>query len=320
MNDASLPTSEEKEGCRLCIITLQCGIQLISKHIKIRPDLSSCQTFPATRIDVKLADPLQYLISSLPEIEKLPYFTSITDANIELFQQLRVEMISTTDTLKQADLDKIAAPLVHKMQLLKPSLVDKLESYVPIKLCLTLTITVFIGNLLHILVMYLYHKIRFFQRITPNFMKFSDGKIPLKPVVLVANSELTKILSLDLKMKNLMTIVGETNIDNNIDARLLKIEAEIQYLDNEICVLKTITDHKVDICATTQKPHLPIRRSKSTISMRSNPVIPNFFSNLITTLWKLTKTRQRLKGGSLLISLSFYFIKKIISKFFNKLG
>ena len=84
-------------------------------------------------------------------------------------------MISTTDTLKQADLDKIAAPLVHKMQLLKPSLVDKLKSYVPIKLSLTLTITVFIVNLLlHILVMYLYHKIRFFQRITPNFMKFSD--------------------------------------------------------------------------------------------------------------------------------------------------
>ena len=190
-------------------------------------------------------------------------------------------MISTTDTLKQADLDKIAAPLVHKMQLLKPSLVNKLESYVPIKLSLTLTITVFIGNLLlHILVMYLYHKIKFFQRITPNFMKFSDGKIPLKPVVSVANSELTKIQSLDHKMKNLMTIVGETNIDNNIDARLLKIEEEIQYLDNEICVLKTMTDHKVDISATTQKPHLPIRRSKSTISMRSNRMNPEFLQQL----------------------------------------
>ena len=190
----------------------------------------------------------------------------------------RVEMISTTDTLKQADLDKIAAPLVHKMQLLKPSLV-KLESYFPTKLSLTLTSTVFIGNL-HILVVYLYHKIEFFQRITPNFMKFTDGKIPLKPVVSVANSELTKIQSLDHKMKNLMTIVGETNIDNNIDAGLLKIEEEIQYLDNEICVLETMTDHKVDISATTQKPHLPIRRSKSTISMRSNRVNPEFLQQL----------------------------------------
>ena len=104
-------------------------------------------------------------------------------------------MISTT--LEQADLDKIAAPLVHKMQLLKPSLIDKLESYDPIKLALTLTIKIFIGTLLHILVMYLYHKISFFQRITANLIKFSDGKISLKPVVSIPNSELTKIKSLD---------------------------------------------------------------------------------------------------------------------------
>ena len=78
------------------------------QKIKIRPDLLSCQTIPATRIDVKLADPLLHLISSISEIEKLSYFTSKTDDNIELFQQLRVEMISTTDTLKQADLDQIA--------------------------------------------------------------------------------------------------------------------------------------------------------------------------------------------------------------------
>ena len=77
-----------------------------------------------------------------------------------------------------------------------------------------------------------------------------------------------------------MTIVGETNIDNNIDARLLKIEEEIQYLDNEICALKTMTDHKFDISATPQKPHLPIRRSKLTISRRSNRANPEFLQQL----------------------------------------
>ena len=87
-------------------------------------------------------------------------------------------MISTTDTLQQADLDKIAAPLVHKMQLLKPSLVDKLESYVPIKFSFTLTNIVFIGNLLHILVIYFYHKIIIFQRITLSFIKILRWKNP----------------------------------------------------------------------------------------------------------------------------------------------
>ena len=75
LNDAWLPTGEKKEGCRLCIVTLQCGTQLISRNIEIRPDISSSHTIPATRIDVKLPDPRKHLISTLPEIEKVPYFT-----------------------------------------------------------------------------------------------------------------------------------------------------------------------------------------------------------------------------------------------------
>ena len=130
---------------------------------------------------------------------------------------MRVELIIITDTRKRADLDKIAAPSIHRTQFLKPILVEKLESCVLIKLSLTLTITVFIGTLLvHILFMYLYHKIIFFQRITTNFMKFSDGKNPLIPVVSVANNAIAKTQRTFYKMKNLMTITGETHIDNEM--------------------------------------------------------------------------------------------------------
>ena len=87
LNDASLLTSEEKEGWRLCIISIECGIQLITKNIKIRPDILSCQKMPATRVDFKLADPLQHFISSLPEIENHPCLKS-----------------RNTNTLKKADL------------------------------------------------------------------------------------------------------------------------------------------------------------------------------------------------------------------------
>ena len=76
--------------------------------------------------------------------EKLPYFTSKTDAKCQLFQQMRVEVISTNDTLKQDNLDNIAANLVHKTQLFMPSFIEKLDFYVPTKLCLTLALTVFI--------------------------------------------------------------------------------------------------------------------------------------------------------------------------------
>ena len=176
-----------KDGCKICLITLNCGEQLISKHIKIRSDLSSCAKIPEVQIDVKLDDPLQKFISTVPELGQLPYYKSKADANIALFQQMKLELtMMSVDNLQQNDYDKIAKPLVHKMQLLKPTLVDKLDSYVPIKVSLSLTVFVFIGNLLlHILVMYLYHKIKFIRNLKPKFMKSTDTKIPVQQVMSV---------------------------------------------------------------------------------------------------------------------------------------
>ena len=61
--------------------------------------------------------------------------------------------------LSTRSLDEIAMPITTEMKSFKPALIDKLESYVPIKRSLSLTIIVFMGNLaLHIL-MYLFHKV-----------------------------------------------------------------------------------------------------------------------------------------------------------------
>ena len=57
------------------------------------------------------------------------------------------------------------------MTLLKPNLVSKLETYVPIKLPLMLTMIVFIGNLiLHALATFLYHKFAIVRKLTPKFL------------------------------------------------------------------------------------------------------------------------------------------------------
>ena len=80
----------------------------------------------------------------------------------------------------------MAKPITTKMESFKPALIDKLESYVPIKLSLSLTIIVFIGNLaLHILFMYLYHKVAFVRRMVQNFLKLNGTNVPLNPVVSV---------------------------------------------------------------------------------------------------------------------------------------
>ena len=123
----------------------------------------------------------------MPDLDQLPYYKSKADANIALFQQMKLELtMMSVDNLRQEDYDKIAEPIVHQMQLLKPTLIEKLDSYVPIKVSLSLTVFFFKGNLLlHILVMYLYHKFQYLRNLTPKYLKSPESEIPVKQVVSV---------------------------------------------------------------------------------------------------------------------------------------
>ena len=83
-------------------------------------------------------------------------------------------------------LDTIAAPIVHKMKMLHPTLSSKLESYVPIKLSLTLTLIVFVLNLLlHTVAVYLYHRCAILRKLTPKFLRATmmthDSKLNVNP-------------------------------------------------------------------------------------------------------------------------------------------
>ena len=174
------------KGCNICLITLKCGHTMFSDNIRIRADLQSCQYLPATRINVKLPDPLAHLIDSVPNIHELPKYDSPTEANLDLLKKVKKEFIYSNRKLSTESLDAIAKPITTEMKTFKPALIDKLESYVPIKLSLSLTIIVFIGNLaLHILFMFLYHKVSFVRRMVPNFMKLNGTNVPLNPIVSV---------------------------------------------------------------------------------------------------------------------------------------
>ena len=187
LDELNTPKREDHPGCNICIITLDCGTQLISKYIKIRPDLDSCDKIPAKRISVSLPDPLAHLISELPDLSDLPYYESKTDAGVKLLREVKAKLIDSPHLTKVDQLNEIAKPIAHNMRLLKPSLVDKMEQYVPLRLSLTLTAIVFLGNLvLHALIMYLYHRFAIFRRLTPKFLKSNAGNIQLKPILSVA--------------------------------------------------------------------------------------------------------------------------------------
>ena len=186
--DTAVPTqSQIVPGCKICIVTIECGYQLLGHMIKIRADLSSCDRIPAKRVRVKLADPLEFLLSELPPIDSLPYFETTTTAGVNLLRKVREKMLLNPVVTKSEHLSNIAKPIAHEMTMFKPSLMKEFSSYVPIKLSLSLTVIVFILNLiLHALFLWLYHRFRIIRQLVPSFLKHDDNtKIGVKPVICV---------------------------------------------------------------------------------------------------------------------------------------
>ena len=213
LNQQNAPKRREHPGCNTCILTLDCGTQLISKHINIRPDLNTCDKIKATRINVSLPDPLQSMLCELPDLEELPYFEFKTDAGIKLLREVKTKLIDSPQLTKTDQLDAIAKPIAHDVRLLKPTLTSKLETYVPLKLSLMRTVIVFCGNiLLHILFTFLYHRFKVIRDLTPKVLKTQHDDLQLKPVFSVSPDKIDIIDKSRNEWKDKIEIQPETTI------------------------------------------------------------------------------------------------------------
>ena len=178
-------------GCKICIITVECNYQIIIGEIlKIRSDLESCDRVEAKLIDVKLPDPLEHLMSEIPQIDQMSYFNSRTTAGVELLRKVRAELIRSPKIKSSDDLVvQIARPITADMRTLKPTLVSEFKEYVPLKMSLSLTVIVFIGNIiLYILFLYLYHRFKIIRKFVPSFLKSQNDDIAVKPVISVKDN------------------------------------------------------------------------------------------------------------------------------------
>ena len=94
------------------------------------------------------------------------------------------------------------------MTMFQPSLMKEVNSYVPIKLSLSLTLIVFVLNLiLHALFLWLSHRFRRIRLLVPSFLKHDDNtKIDVKPVIFVKDQFEDKI---NQKWKQMFHILSE---------------------------------------------------------------------------------------------------------------
>ena len=74
MRESSMDSSNALQvrtypGCQICIITLECGKQITTPHLKIRSDLGSCHKIPATKIQVELSE-VERLVPNFMKVGK----------------------------------------------------------------------------------------------------------------------------------------------------------------------------------------------------------------------------------------------------------
>ena len=202
-------------GCRICIVTLKCGKKISGPNIRIRADLSTCDDIPAIRTTVALPNPLESLLSEIPNVDELPYFDSKAAAGVELMHTLKEKLkyhppISDVDSLR-----KIAKPIALEMTQLKIPMKRELDSYLTLKLSLKLSIMGFIGtNIIHFTVLYIFHRFHFLKKFVPKFLLVNKQQIPIKTIVAVPSDKIEQIQRAKHKWQKHAIIVSENHITN----------------------------------------------------------------------------------------------------------
>ena len=116
-------TMKKYKGCRICILTLQCGHQLSGKNFKVRSDLTSCQHIPAVKVNVKLTDPLCHLIVVLSTVDEIPTYNPQVDVSIDILRSVREKLKIPPSSGDQESVEEIGRPIVSEMRQLKPTIV-----------------------------------------------------------------------------------------------------------------------------------------------------------------------------------------------------
>ena len=89
MDSTTLAGSKTVKGCRICLITLECGKELTGENFRNRSDLSSCAKVPPVKLDVELPKPMANLFSLLPTVDELPYYNTKVEAKMKLLKSVK---------------------------------------------------------------------------------------------------------------------------------------------------------------------------------------------------------------------------------------
>ena len=62
MNDTNPLIRKRLDGCKACVIELECGTKIETQFMEIRADMVSSRNDSVMRVDENLTEPLRYLL------------------------------------------------------------------------------------------------------------------------------------------------------------------------------------------------------------------------------------------------------------------
>ena len=106
------------EGCKVCIITLECGARIESETLSLKADEESCQLTGARRLDLHLSTPLQNFFQP-PKTDDIPHIAEFR--NQSYFPKVPISGLPELQELPKSYDD-------HQQQLKEPTIFHNFAS------------------------------------------------------------------------------------------------------------------------------------------------------------------------------------------------
>ena len=101
MRDTNPLNRKRLDGCKACVIELECGTK-IETFMEIRADMVSCRNDSVMRVDVNLAEPLRYLFSKIPSPNEMPHIATESQARQQIIEKVQLKMTKNSDYFRKS--------------------------------------------------------------------------------------------------------------------------------------------------------------------------------------------------------------------------
>ena len=120
--DGGHRTMDHVQGCRACVITLECGTELETDRLYLKADSASCEETGARRLDLKLSTPLAELFQLISVNDTLPQFPNPTVARAHLAERTRTQLGKPLEPPSRDQIKMIAEPIVADFRHERPGI------------------------------------------------------------------------------------------------------------------------------------------------------------------------------------------------------